>query len=113
MGHVIEINDTLKLTRDAGFPQNPHLGSRYSFTVSGRRLYNLSPTRVFLVEEVEGTWNYVGHALILEQTIDTLRDETRGIFEVSLLYPRQYVESVNTFEPPVGRTYHPHPKPSA
>ena len=105
MGSFIELNDTLKLRRGAGFPENIEVGGVYEFTIKGRRLYNLMPSRVFLVEEIDGEWNYVGHALILNQTINASTDETSGVFEVVLVYPPDYVVFLNQFEPPAGRGF--------
>lgn len=105
MGSFIELNDTLKLRRGAGFPEHIELGGVYDFTIDGRRLYNLKPSRVFLVEEIDGKWNYVGHALILNQSIDAVEDKTSGRFEVILVYPSEYVDLLNQYEPPAGRGY--------
>lgn len=105
MGHLIELNDTLKLKRGAGFPEHLEVGGVYDFSVAGRRLYNLKPTRVFLVEEIDGQWNMVGHAMILRQTIDAVAERTTGQFEVSQLYPPEYVRLVNRFDTPAGKGY--------
>lgn len=105
MGHLIELNDTLKLKRGAGFPADLRVGGIYDFSLPGRRLYNLKPTRVLLVEDIDGKWNVVGHALILRQTIDAQTDRTSGQFEVSLLYPPEYARLVNQFDTPPGKGY--------
>ena len=103
MGSSIEINDTLKLKRGDGFPPDVREGCDYTFSLPGRRLFHLKPVRVFLVEEIEGRWNFVGQALILEQTIDAERDVTRGRFVVTSLYPRDYVALMNRHEAPAGK----------
>jgi hypothetical protein len=105
MGHLIELNDTLKLKRGAGFPADIGVGGVYDFSIAGRRLYNLKPTRVFLVEEIDGKWNLVGHAMILRQTIDAVTDRTTGQFEVTKLYPPEYVKLANRFDTPEGKGY--------
>jgi len=105
MGSFIELNDTLKLRRGVNFPEHIELGGVYDFTIDGRRLYNLKPARVFLVEEIDGKWNYVGHAMILNQSIDAVMDKTSGRFEVILIYPPDYVGLLNRFEPPAGKGY--------
>lgn len=105
MGSPIELNDTLKLPRGRGFPENVEVGGVYDFTIGGRRIYNLSPSRVFLVEEVDGKWNYIGHALVLHQRIDAASETTAGRFEVTRIYPRDYAKLVNGFEAPPGRGY--------
>jgi len=103
MGSSIEINDTLKLKRGAGFPPDVREGGEYSFALPGRRLFHLKPVRVFLVEEIEGKWNFIGQALVLEQTIDAERDETRGRFVVTALYTKEYAALVNRHESPPGK----------
>lgn len=105
MGSKIEINDTLKLKRHAGFPENVQVGQQYAFTIQERRLYHLKPVRVFLVEEIEGKWNFVGQAQILELTIDAVHEQTRGVFEVAKLYPRDYAKLLNTYDAPSGQGY--------
>lgn len=105
MGSTIEINDTLKLKRGAGFPSDIRLGGEYGFALPGRRLFHLKPVRVFLVEEIDGKWNFVGQALILEQTLDAERDETRGRFVVTALYPAEYTVLMNRHEAPAGKGF--------
>ena len=105
MGSFIEINDTLKLTRAEGFPEKLELGARYSFRKSGRRLFHLRPVRVFLVEEIEGKWDVRGHGLIDELTIDAVRDQTAGIFEVTLLYPEEHRQLLTHYGAPAGKAY--------
>lgn len=106
MGSVIEINDTLKLKKGVIDSSEFEVGHEYVFTLQGRRLFHLSPVRVFLVEEVSGRWNYLGHVVVLEQTIDARIDETRGVFRVTLLYSDTYARSVNKVEPPPGKGWH-------
>lgn len=105
MGSCIEINDTLKLKRGAGFPADLRESGEYGFTLPGRRLFHLKPVRVFLVEEIDGKWNFAGQAMVLEQTIDAVRDETRGRFQVTRLYPPDHVERMNRHEAPAGKGY--------
>lgn len=103
MGSIIEINDTLKLKRGDGFPYEVRVGERYPFVIPERRLYHLAPVRVLLVEEVDGFWNFIGHAHIIGFTIDALRNETRGIFEVTMIYPKEYVALANRYDAPKGK----------
>ncbi len=105
MGSLIEINDTLKLKRGAGFPPDIREGGEYGFTLPGRRLFHLNPVRVFLVEEIDGKWNFAGQALVLEQTIDAVKDETRGRYKVIRLYPADYVAQMNRHEAPPGKGF--------
>lgn len=118
MGSPIEINDTLKISKERGFPKelnleeyvrNPELssekvaGKQFSFWNEGERLYHRSPTRVFLVEEIEGKWLYWGHARIKEQTIKENR--TEGLFEIIKLYSPEYQKLATNNESPKGKSY--------
>ena len=57
------------------------------------------------MEEIDGKWNYVGHALILRQWINTETNRTLGEFLVSRVYPRDYALMMNDFEAPSGKGY--------
>ncbi|MBU8922467.1 MAG: hypothetical protein KOO63_11675, partial [Bacteroidales bacterium] len=105
MGSKIEINDTLKLKRGGGFPEKIELGERYDFTISERRIYHLKPVRVFLVEEIEGKWNFVGQAHIIELTINAESNQTSGKYEVIFIYPEEYVSMLNIYDAPKGKGY--------
>ena len=103
MGSTIELNDTLKLTPVEGLPVDPQVGQVYAFQKDGRRLYHLAPTRVFLVEDRDGKWNYLGHAHLLELTIDAEKNQTRGKFRITQIYPRDYARLANQYEAPAGK----------
>ncbi|MCP4374119.1 MAG: hypothetical protein GY797_39335 [Deltaproteobacteria bacterium] len=105
MGSIIEINDTLKLKRGEQFPDNIAIGGIYKFKLDDRRLFHMKPVRVFLVEEVDGYWNYIGHVMIVKQTIDAIKNETKGVYEVVALYPEEYAKLANEFESPKGKGY--------
>ncbi|MCK6562478.1 hypothetical protein L6R21_25035 [bacterium] len=104
MGSILEFNDTLKIGSEF-LPKEIEEGKEYSFKLKDRRIFHLHPVRVFLVEEKDGKWNYIGHAQIIEQTIDALNNTTSGRFIVSKLYSKEYVEIVNRNEPPTGKEY--------
>jgi hypothetical protein len=108
MGSIIEINDTLKLTHDEGMPFIPEEGKVYEFCKSDRRLFHLKPVRVFLVEEREDKWNFIGQAQVIELTIDAEKNETRGKFVISKIYPRDYAMLLNKYDAPEGKGL-PHP----
>src|SRR3972149_12162990 len=86
MGSTIEIKDTLKISKERGFPEgltlenhvkNPSSSSKFvgkvfDFWNLDESLYHPGSTgaRVFLVEEMPDTkWLYWGNALVIEQTI--------------------------------------------
>lgn len=102
MGSILEFNDTLKIKSEY-LPDVLEEGKEYSFKVKDRRIFHLHPVRVFLVEERNGKWNYIGHAQIIEQTIDALNNITSGRFIITKLYSKEYVELVNQNEPPKGK----------
>lgn len=117
MGSHIEINDTLKISKERGFPadlrleshianaeaSNRFLGQEFSFWNKDERLYHRPPTRVFLVEEIAGRWLYWGHVLILEQTIRPGR--TEGKYQIVKLYDPEYQRLATINEAPEGRGY--------
>lgn len=105
MGSTLEFNDTLKLRRGEGFPQAINLTDEYTFTLKGRRMFHMAPVRVFLVEEIEGKWNFIGQALISELTINALDDTTSGRFKLAKLYGRDYAMQLNQHDAPEGKGY--------
>ncbi len=118
MGSAIEINDTLKISKERGFPKdlvledhidNPRsseifIGGSFSFWNNDERLYHRPPTRVFLVEEMpDGKWLYWGNAVMLEQTI---RNEmTEGIYKITKIYQPDFQRQITVEESPVGKNY--------
>src|SRR5512135_3644655 len=105
MGSVLEFNDTLKLRRGDGFPNKIKLGGKYSFSIADRRIYHLKPVRVFLVEEIEGLWNFIGQVQIIELTINAETNKTSGRFIVTKLYERDYAQLLNKYDSPPGKGY--------
>ena len=98
MGSLIEINDTLKISKERGFPkelvyekfiESPEefasfVGQEFEFWNNDERLYNRPPTRVHLVEEMaDGKWLYWGHVMVVEQTISN--GKTFGKFRIRKL----------------------------
>lgn len=101
MGSFIEINDTLQISKEQGFPSHlslaKHLESPYSlhdlqstvFSFSnktGIRLYKMPPVRNFLVENLNGKWVYWGLVHILEVTHDCINKMTSGKYKIIYLY---------------------------
>jgi hypothetical protein len=97
MGSFVEINDTLRISREQGFPAeldiNKHLKKPYTLNeVAGRvysfqakpdiRLYKVPPVRNFLVQELDGKWLYWGLCLIESVQLDYLKKETSGTFRI-------------------------------
>lgn len=101
MGSIIEINDTLQLTREQGFPaelnlehhlKNPYSAADFEGKVfafqnkSNVRVYHTLPVRNFLVENKNGKWIYWGLIHIVEITHDYLKKTTSGKFTILYLY---------------------------
>lgn len=97
MGSLIEINDTLRITKEQGFPQEldleTHLKSPYSFdevkdkifhfTAKPKiRVYKIPPVRNFLVEDVSDKWVYWGLCFILSVEHNYEIEETSGTFKI-------------------------------
>jgi hypothetical protein len=97
MGSYVEINDTLQITREQGFPKelelNRHLKSPYKAedfkdkilefkNKSGIRNYQMPPVRNFLVENIDGKWLYWGQIHMVEVTHDYINKTTSGKFKI-------------------------------
>lgn len=97
MGSYIEINDTLRITKEQGFPAEldllTHLQDPYqltdvedkifSFTSKPSiRIYKVPPVRNFLVEDVDGKWVYWGLCFIQSIQHDYISGETSGTFKI-------------------------------
>jgi hypothetical protein len=101
MGSIIEINDTLQLTKEQGFPsvlnlekhlEKPYKAEDFDGKVfefkdkSGIRVYKIPPVRNFLVENRDGKWIYWGLVHILETKMDYLNKTTSGKFKIIYIY---------------------------
>lgn len=97
MGSIIEINDTLQLKKDQGFPSlldlDKHLQTPISlreikdtvfefYDKPGVRVYKMPPVRNFLVENKDGKWIYWGLVHIIETTCDYVNKTTSGKFKI-------------------------------
>lgn len=97
MGSYIEINDTLRISKEQGFPNeldiNKHLKQAfttkdfedkvYTFTAKPKiRIYHRPPVRNFLVEFIDGKWLYWGLCHILSIEHNYVKEETSGTFKI-------------------------------
>lgn len=97
MGTSIEINDTLQITREQGFPpeldldihlKNKIIADNFTDKVfefknkPNIRIYHQPPVRNFLVENRDGKWIYWGLVHILEITHDYKNKTTSGKFKI-------------------------------
>ncbi len=101
MGGFIEINDTLQITKEQGFPpelnleqhlQKPYRAEDFKDKIfpfknkSDIRIYKPVPVRNFLVENRNGKWIYWGLCHVLEVTHDYVGKTTSGKFKILYLY---------------------------
>lgn len=101
MGSFIEINDTLQITREQGFPAELNYEKHelkplkaedfadqiFEFRNKPKvRLYQLPPVRNFLVENRDGKWLYWGLVHILEVTHDNVNQTTSGKYKIIYIY---------------------------
>ena len=97
MGSYVEINDTLQITREQGFPKelelNRHLKSPYMAEdfkdkifefkdKPGIRNYQKPAVRNFFVENIDGKWLYWGLIHMVEVTHDYINKTTSGKFKI-------------------------------
>ncbi len=98
---MIEINDTLQLTKEQGFPfeldlehhlKTPYVaedfdGKIFEFRNKPKiRIYHVPPIRNFLVENKAGKWIYWGLVHILEVHHDYTAQTTGGKFTILYIY---------------------------
>jgi hypothetical protein len=119
MEKLVRINDTLKLTREQGFPKeldiDKHLNESFKFEDFEEkifefdkplpRIYPLPPTRTFLVQEVEGKWIKWGHCLVIEQTIYSNGDRTKGKFKITKLFDKDFIKLATVNDTPEGKSF--------
>jgi hypothetical protein len=124
MGSFVELNDTLQITTEQGFPAeilnlekhqaNPIKLEEVKDKIfefknkPNARIYQAPPTRCFLVHNIDGRWLYWGHIMILEQTISSETKEpqtTSGKFKIIKIYDPEYQKVMTKNESPVGQSY--------
>jgi len=107
MGSIIEINDTLQITREQGFPAELDLdkhkakpfkaedfaGRVFEFKDKSKiRLYQQAPVRNFLAENRDGKWIYWGLIHIVEVTHDHVKQTTSGKFKLVYIYTSEEMQ---------------------
>jgi hypothetical protein len=131
MGSFIEVNDTLQITIEQGFPADildlqKHLvkpitvedikGKFFSFQKKdGTRFFQSDPVRVYLVHNIDGKWLFWGKIYIQSQTISKKLDssgnwkpgewETSGTFVIADIYEPGYQEIFTKREAPPGKSF--------
>lgn len=97
MGSMVELNDTLRITKEQGFPSEldiqTHLQTPYDFALVKDRIFEFSakekiriyqqpPVRNFLAEDLNGKWLYWGQCHILEIHHDYATGTTSGKYKI-------------------------------
>ncbi len=132
MGSFVEINDTLQLTTEQGFPVHIFDLEKHQKTpvtlkdVEGMvfefkdkpsaRLFQIDPVRVYFVHNVNGKWLFWGRVLIQSQKIekqlnvDGSWDEgswkTSGTYTILNVYDPEYQHTFTLNEAPDDRNYY-------
>ena len=101
MGSFIEINDTLQITEEQGFPEvlnyeqhkvkpftaNDFKDKIFEFKNKPKvRIYKLPPVRNFLVQNIDGKWLYWGLVHVIEVVHDNIKQTTSGKFRIIYIY---------------------------
>lgn len=111
MGSIIEINDTLQITTEQGFPAELDLekhkkgilntdeiiGKTFEFKNKPEiRVFQKPPFRNFFAHN-EGSepWTYWGHIEITELTLDYVNNTTSGKFQITKIYSPEEIEDAN------------------
>ncbi|MBI2543371.1 MAG: hypothetical protein HYW24_04255 [Candidatus Aenigmarchaeota archaeon] len=124
MGSYIELNDTLQITTEQGFPSdvlNLELHRRNPIRLDdvadrlfefhdkpGARVYHPAPNRCFLVHNIDDKWLYWGKIIMFEQTIMGESRETQktsGKYRIIEIYDPEYQEQITRHESPDGLSY--------
>jgi hypothetical protein len=131
MGSLVEINDTLQITVEQGFPaelldiekhrKNPvrleDVANRtFEFrNKPGVRIFQSDPVRVYYVHNINGKWLFWGRVLIQSQSIGKLLAPdgswkegdwvTSGTYRIIDIYAPDYQELFTRHEAPPGRNY--------
>jgi hypothetical protein len=114
MGSFVEINDTLQITREQGFPSEldleKHKASPFTtdqfkdriFSFKEKpdiRCYHQPPVRCFLAENKKGEWIYWGQIFVKSITHDYEKKTTSGTFKIVKIYnPDEMVVAKNLIE---------------
>ncbi|KKQ40263.1 MAG: hypothetical protein US58_C0022G0012 [Candidatus Magasanikbacteria bacterium GW2011_GWA2_37_8] len=124
MGSYIELNDTLQITAEQGFPEDIlNLSKHQSDPINledvsekifefqnkpKARLYHLPPNRCFLVQNINGKWLYWGKIIMIEQTISSNIDgaqTTSGKYKIIEIYDPEYQIQITKHETSEGLGY--------
>jgi hypothetical protein len=131
MGSMVEINDTLQLTTEQGFPADLlDLKKHQKKPVTladvkdkifefkdkpSARIFQLDPVRVYYVHNIDGKWLFWGRVFIQSETIYKNVDAkgnwkegdwlTSGTYKIIDIYDPKYQKAFTLHEAPSDRNY--------
>ena len=120
MGSYVEINDTLQIAKEQGFPKEldwkHHIVKPYNaeqfkdkvFEFKNKpniRNYHMPPVRNFLVENINGKWIYWGLVHILEVKHDYINKVTSGKFKIKYINSPEEMKSAHNIIDRNSETY--------
>jgi len=131
MGTSVELNDTLLISEEQGFPsgilnRDNHVktpvsssafeGKEFKFhDKDGARIFHLDPVRVYLVENKNGKWIFWGKAFVVSQTIEKSVGKngewkpgdwvTSGTFKIVEIFEPDYQETFTRRESPPNKSF--------
>lgn len=117
MGSYFELNDTLQITTEQGFPadildlekhiKNPILIDNVKDKIFEfhdkvkARIYHMPPCRCFLAHNINSKWLYWGKIEIIEQTIHSQnpnKPSTSGKYKITEIYEPDYQKQFTNHE---------------
>ena len=111
MGSLIEMNDTLQISTEQGFPKeldyeqhkvkpftaDDFKGKIFEFKDKPKiRIYQLPPVRNFLVQNINGKWLYWGLIHVTEAVHDNIKQTTSGKFKITYIYTPEEMKQAHT-----------------
>ena len=123
MGGKIEMNGALQISAEQGFPDkilNVERHQKIPISIedvkdkvfefhgkSNARIYQVPPSRNFLIQNIDGKWIYWGMILIIEQTIkwDGQDSTTSGKYKIISIFEPEYQKLITKNEARTGCSY--------
>jgi hypothetical protein len=123
MGGKIEMNGALQISAEQGFPDQilnveKHHKHKIGFEdvkdmifefrgKPGARIYQIPPSRNFLIQNIDGKWIYWGMIYVIEQTIhwDEKDCTTSGKFRLISIFEPAYQKLITQNESRAGCSY--------
>ena len=111
MGSYIELNDTLQITTEQGFPsdfrfddhlQNPYTADAFKNKIyefhdkPNVRIFHSPPVRVFWAHNIEGKWLYWGLIEIIELNLNLINKSTSGKYRIIKIFSPEEMKQAET-----------------